>query len=91
MRESWLNGWFRNGATVLMGTGVHCAGCGRTLGITCVVISENYVFPEKKPDWSFEEVDCPVCKNVKIDMLEIIPTSALREEIAKRMKKVGMK
>jgi len=61
-RESWLNGWHRQGNGVLMGTAVHCAGCGKSQGLACVAICADDVFPEKEPDWPFTEGDCPVCQ-----------------------------
>ncbi len=61
-RESWLNGWWRNGGGVLMGTAVHCAGCGKSRGLACVALSfDDPPYPEKEPDWPFNEADCPVC------------------------------
>lgn len=59
-RETWLNGWTRQGRTVLIGTVTHCAGCGKREGIICVVFPEDYIPPEKNPDWQFNEDDCPV-------------------------------
>lgn len=61
-REKWLNGWSRKGETVLIGCGIHCAGCGRSFGITTVMFEDDYVRPEKDPDWPFEESTCPVCQ-----------------------------
>jgi hypothetical protein len=61
-RETWLNGWHRNGNSVLIGTGVYCAGCGRDNGVACVAISPDYIAPEKLPDWPFNEADCPLCE-----------------------------
>ena len=66
-RETWLNGWYRNGSTVLIGPGVHCAGCGRSFGVTCVAFSEGYVAPEKDPDWPFDEETCPLCATQAVD------------------------
>ncbi len=60
-REAWLNGWSRMGTSVLVGTGVHCAGCGKFNGIACVAFGPDYVAPEKEPDWPFNEADCPLC------------------------------
>lgn len=65
---NWLNGWpllIGDGKTpataVLIGTAVHCIGCGKFHGITCVAFSDGYVSPEKLPDWPFIPKDCPVC------------------------------
>lgn len=60
--ESWLNGWHRRGNRVLIGSSVCCVCCGGDKGITCVIISEGYVFPEKQPDWPFSEDNCPLCE-----------------------------
>jgi hypothetical protein len=62
-REQWLNGWPRlnGGSSVLFGTGIHCAGCGKFFGTTCVSIRDDEIFPDKAPDWPFEEGSCPVC------------------------------
>lgn len=62
MSEAWLNGWARLGSGVLMGTQVHCAGCGKDMGTTCVAITADHVFPEIEPDWPFLASDCLVCK-----------------------------
>lgn len=65
--EKWLNGWYRNGNAVLMGTGVYCAGCGEFLGTTCVVITESDITLET-PDWPFKNC-CPICElRYKIQM-----------------------
>lgn len=59
--EAWLNGWYRVGAFVFIGTGVHCAGCGKFNGIGCVAIDPNSKWPEAMPDWPFNEASCPLC------------------------------
>lgn len=59
-REMWLNGWPRMDGNILMGTALCCAGCGKLNGIVCVMINEGYSFPEKDPDWPFDEENCPV-------------------------------
>lgn len=59
--EAWLNGWYRVGASVFIGTGVHCAGCGKFNGIGCVAIDPNAKWPETMPDWPFNEASCPLC------------------------------
>ena len=64
-REKWLNGWSRNGGIVIIGTGIHCSACGKFGGITSVAFSDDWVAPEKNPDWPFTEGDCPVCDNAK--------------------------
>lgn len=63
-REHWLNGWPRIGFSVLIGSGVHCIGCGTFHGVTCVAIPEDWQPPEKMPDWPFEQDSCPVCQLV---------------------------
>lgn len=58
----WLNGWERSSLTqVWMGAGPNCIGCGRSLGVACVVFDENYSPPEKDPDWPFPMTSCPIC------------------------------
>lgn len=47
-------------SNILMGTSLHCAGCGKLNGVICVVIEEDYDFPEKTPNWPFDEENCPV-------------------------------
>jgi hypothetical protein len=59
-REHWLNGWNRQGDSVLIGTGYHCAGCGKFLGLGCVAF-DGSPLPEKRPDFPFEEATCPLC------------------------------
>jgi hypothetical protein len=59
-REHWLNGWHRRGDSVLIGTGVRCAGCGKFLGLACVAF-DGSLLPEKNPDFPFEEATCPLC------------------------------
>jgi len=61
-REHWLNGWPRIGTSVLIGTGVHCVGCGVFHGVTCVAFEEDWQPPEKMPDWPFEQDSCPICE-----------------------------
>jgi hypothetical protein len=58
-REHWLNGWHRQGDAVLLG-GVHCAGCGKFVGTTCIAL-DGGPLPEKLPDFPFEEATCPLC------------------------------
>lgn len=58
----WLHGWGRLGeSAVLIGSGVHCIGCGRFYGATCVAFTEGWTPPGRLPDWPFREGDCPVC------------------------------
>jgi hypothetical protein len=84
-RESWLNGWSRDGNTVLLGSSVHCVGCGKSYGTTCVVIPEGWAPPEKNPDWPFDEADCPVCSHhdrpLTVEGLAKLPLSLLRQAI----------
>lgn len=61
MTGDWLNGWARQGATVLVGTGLHCAGCGKHGGIVCVAFGDDPM-PTRSPDWPFPEDDCPICQ-----------------------------
>jgi hypothetical protein len=61
-RLEWLHGWPRFGNnSVLLGAGIHCAGCGRSQGVTSVVIDPDYAYPDRQPDWPFPEESCPVC------------------------------
>jgi len=60
-REQWLHGWPRHGDAVLIGTGTHCAGCGRVTGTFGAVIPEGWEPPGPEPAWPFPESDCPVC------------------------------
>lgn len=61
IREKWLNGWCRMGSEVLVGTSVHCAGCGKDHGTACVAF-DGSPLPDKSPDWPFEESTCPLCE-----------------------------
>jgi len=59
----WLKGWPRIGFdSVLIGTGVFCAGCGKYGGTTCVGIDKDWVPPTEWPDWPFKQEDCPICE-----------------------------
>jgi len=60
-REHWLNGWHRHGDSVLIGTATHCAGCGKFLGLACVIF-DGSPLPEKNPDFPFEAATCPLCE-----------------------------
>lgn len=60
----WLNGWPRiSPHQVLIGTGVHCVGCGKLQGVTCVVFPEDWE-ARPEPDWPFTEVDCPIHRGI---------------------------
>jgi hypothetical protein len=68
LREQWLNGWVRmplDPTSVLIGTVVHCVGCGKARGMISVVMSENEILPDKLPDWPFDEIMCPVHASLK--------------------------
>lgn len=60
-REDWLNGWPRIGDTVLVGNGVHCAGCGLSMGVTTVAFAKDWEPPTERPTWPFDEATCPIC------------------------------
>jgi hypothetical protein len=60
-REHWLNGWRRIGDSVLIGSGYRCAGCGKFTGLGCVALGDPQSWPEKMPDFPFEEATCPLC------------------------------
>ena len=99
-RESWLNGWRRTGTGVIIGTMMHCAGCGKDIGLICLAITGDEVWPEKEPDWPFNADDCPVCvalnwektsrlPEVSVDELAEFPASKLRQALIKiKTKKV---
>jgi hypothetical protein len=57
----WLHGWPLVGDGVLIGTMVHCAGCGRPRGVTCVVFGGDWEAPDRDPDWPFDQAGCPIC------------------------------
>lgn len=60
---AWLNGWPRIGLTgVLIGTGVHCVGCGRFHGATSVIFDDDWNPPTDDPAYPFEQDNCPVCR-----------------------------
>ena len=71
-RMTWLNGWpiMQSYRTVLMGSSVHCSGCGKYFGITCVCGTPGWVPPEKNPDWPFDEDKCPICYEPETPMHE---------------------
>jgi hypothetical protein len=58
----WLNGWawVPQSRSVLIGTGMHCVGCGTDQGVTTVAFPEDFVPPDRLPDWPFTVDDCPV-------------------------------
>lgn len=87
--EAWLNGWTRSGNIVLLGTGVHCAGCGRDFGTATVFIAPDWTPPAHEPDYPFERDTCPVCHEKAVDYwtvetLSKLPLSLLRRAIALR-------
>jgi hypothetical protein len=57
----WLHGWPMTGDGVLIGAMVHCAGCGRPRGLTCVALGGDWDVPTVDPDWPFDQDDCPIC------------------------------
>ena len=93
MKEEWLHGWRRNGATVLIIFTVHCAGCGRIVEYVSygLMIPEDWVQPPE-PDWPFSTDDCPICEGLKVPVtvngLSQLPWSMLREAI--QLKKIGV-
>jgi len=71
---------------ILIGTMVHCRGCGKILGgPICVVIPEGYSF-----DWmdvyKFPPDDCPVCKmrDLLDSTLDQYPLDMLRAVIIRK-------
>lgn len=80
----WLNGWGRAGPTaVLIGTTVHCVGCGKFQGVATVGFEEGYKPPEKEPAWPFQEDDCPVC--YLTDLLMKLEVEGREDKLTKRM------
>ncbi|MGE2733827.1 hypothetical protein [Mycolicibacterium vaccae] len=58
--DSWLNGWPRHrDSYVVMGTEMHCVGCGRLRGVICAVLPTDYD-PPPTPRWPYTETDCPI-------------------------------
>lgn len=70
--RSWLNGWpaLDGDLSVLMGTGVHCIGCGWLLGVTTVVFDEGWEPPGPEPEWPFAQDDCPICPERRVVALD---------------------
>ncbi len=62
MSQDWLNGWFYDGTdTMLVGVMVHCVGCGKEFGMTCVFFPEGWKEPGPVPNWAFNQDKCPIC------------------------------
>jgi hypothetical protein len=95
MREDWLKGWNRVGScNVLIGVGVHCVCCGKSHGVTTVSFEEGFEFPKERPDWPFEEENCPLC-NYKSEpytseQVSKLSLKVIREAIKiKKSKRIG--
>lgn len=58
-REIWLKGLKREIDQVMVYPTICCAGCGAALGAVGYVPGVESSVP--KPDWPFNETDCPVC------------------------------
>lgn len=62
---AWLHGWPRmSKVDVLMGTSLHCVGCGKGQAVICVAFDgswEHWIKDRPDPDWPFDEESCPVC------------------------------
>jgi ferredoxin len=56
----WLNGWPRTSLTTVSMGHSYCIGCGRCVGMVCLVIEEGVEYPPA-PDWPFTQDACPVC------------------------------
>ena len=86
MIEKWLNGWKRDGDIVQTGTAIHCAGCGRVLSLVSCVLIESSSFPDKNPEWPFQEDDCPICskeyRDITVEDVTKLPLSILRQAIS---------
>ena len=66
-REQWLNGWPRSGLYgVMMGSAIHCVGCGKFHGVTTIAITEDHEWPTNDPAWPFDDEHCPVHKNYEL-------------------------
>lgn len=76
MTEPWLNGWRRSGGTVLIGSGIHCAGCGKLHGTASVAVPLDYAALERLPDWPFRAADCPVCADSEVYRFDAWPPRA---------------
>lgn len=59
-REYWLNGFNREGDTVMVFPTIRCAGCGVGLGTVCYMPGDEA--PPPPPTWPFEEAACPLCR-----------------------------
>ena len=62
----WMNGWpwATADSIILLGSGLHCVGCGQGLGTTCVAMGEDWQPPGPEPEWPFGRGprQCPVCR-----------------------------
>lgn len=87
-RESWHDGWRREGNVVEVGNSLHCAGCGKDQGILTIAADNPIPFVASPlPSWPFEESDCPVCQTT--DPYSEYNLSKL--ELGKLMKAVARK
>lgn len=66
-------------ASVLIGVGVHCAGCGHSLGVVYAAIEPDRN-PPPDPDWPYPESACLVCvthgwqKTARVGTVELAAT-----------------
>jgi hypothetical protein len=74
----WHRGWPRYGDQVMY---FHpsCAGCGRNLGLGCIVIGDEEYPPE--PEWPFPVDGCPLCA-LRVDHDKPDPYFDALEQIA---------
>lgn len=87
MDMHWLNEWHKEKGKdyILIGTVIRCIGCGRYLGITCVVPSEPWKHQNKEPVWPFAQNDCPVCtkelRGLRPEDVAKCPLSVIRRAV----------
>lgn len=79
-----------------MGTEMRCAGCGESRGLICAAFTGDEVWPEKEPDWPFNQEDCPLCEalswevtlelpDVSVEDLAKLPASKLRTALIRNL------
>lgn len=85
-QESWLNGWSRQNTddTMLLGCGVVCVGCGKEFGVVCVAFSDDWVSPEKTPEWPFKQATCPLCE-LREEVQSLRVGTGSEDKLTKRM------
>lgn len=89
MINDWTHGHPRRGRYILIGSVVHCAGCGLAHGVVTAAIDvDTPVGQRALPNFPFPVGDCPVCQDMPPTLTEIALSGAtlaqLRAEIARR-------